>query len=355
MAEIELRSLAHAYPGARGEAPVPALRRLDHRWRDGGAYALLGPSGCGKTTLLNIMSGLLRPTEGRVVFDGRDVTDLDPGQRNIAQVFQFPVIYDTMTVEENIAFPLRNRGLSGSSLRARVEETLELIGLTAEARRRARGLRADEKQKISLARGLARHDVSAILLDEPLTVIDPAKKWELRASLKALHARTGRTMIYVTHDQTEALTFAEQVVVMYQGDIVQVGAPEELFERPQHTFVGYFIGSPGMNVLPAEPDGNGVRAAGVRFAIPAPAATGLEIGVRPEHVRLGRTGYPVRVLRVEDAGRRRIVRMRLGEHPLTAVAPDGAEIPAEAGVSFEPGRTHLYQDGRRVATLEAAP
>src|SRR5919112_6149888 len=220
-------------------------------FENGGAYALLGPSGCGKTTLLNIVSGLVRPSQGRVLFDGVDVTGRTPQQRNIAQVFQFPVIYDTMTVAENLAFPLRNRGVPADRIAARIGRVAEMLELSGQLDRRAAGLAADAKQKISLGRGLVREDVSAVLFDEPLTVIDPNLKWTLRRKLKQIHHELKLTLIYVTHDQVEALTFAEQVVVMTRGRAVQIGSASDLFERPQHTFVGHFIGSPGMNFLPA--------------------------------------------------------------------------------------------------------
>ena len=162
MARIQLKNIAHSYK-SRPRAPEDyALRPMDHIWEEGGAYALLGPSGCGKTTLLNIISGLLRPSEGRVVFDGKDVTDLPTKERNIAQVFQFPVIYDTMTVYDNLAFPLRNRGFGGSKVGERVEEIAEMLDLTSDLNKRARGLTADAKQRISLGRGLVRSDVAAI-------------------------------------------------------------------------------------------------------------------------------------------------------------------------------------------------
>src|SRR6056297_2062750 len=255
MARITLDGLRHSYL-SRPRDDVRedwALHEVDIAWQDGGAYALLGPSGCGKTTLLNLISGLMQPSRGRILFDEQDVTRLPPDRRNIAQVFQFPVIYDTMTVAENLAFPLRNRGVAEREVAARVDEIGTMLELDDMMGRRAAGLTADQKQKISLGRGLVRADVSAILFDEPLTVIDPHLKWKLRSKLKELHARVNRTMIYVTHDQIEALTFADQVVVMQDGVIVQVGTPVELFERPRHTFVGHFIGSPGMNLLPASP------------------------------------------------------------------------------------------------------
>ena len=250
MTSIILENLAHAYRPNPSSPADYALKQATQIWESGGAYALLGPSGCGKTTLLNIISGLVIPSQGRVLFDGKDVTHLPTEQRNIAQVFQFPVIYDTMTVRENLAFPLRNRRVPEPQITARVAEIAALLDLTADLDYKAKGLTADSKQKISLGRGLVRPDVAAILFDEPLTVIDPHLKWELRSKLKEIHRKLDVTMIYVTHDQTEALTFADKVVVMSDGEVVQTGTPEELFERPAHTFVGHFIGSPGMNILP---------------------------------------------------------------------------------------------------------
>jgi glycerol transport system ATP-binding protein len=235
MARITLEGLRHSYVAGPKADVDWALKRVDLDIADGGAYALLGPSGCGKTTLLNLISGLLRPTEGRILFDGRDVTDATPEARNIAQVLQFPVIYDTMTVYANLAFPLRNRGMPPAEIDARVREIATMLELDATLNRRAAGLTADGKQKISLGRGLVRSDVNVIMFDEPLTVIDPHLKWVLRSKLRELHQRIRRTMIYVTHDQTEALTFADEVVVMNGGEVVQVGTPVELFERPQHT------------------------------------------------------------------------------------------------------------------------
>ncbi|MDI6839183.1 MAG: ABC transporter ATP-binding protein, partial [Rhizobiaceae bacterium] len=297
MAKISLEHIRHAYgPTPKSEKDY-ALKEVHHEWNDGGAYALLGPSGCGKTTLLNIISGLLRPSEGRILFDGLDVTNLSTQRRNIAQVFQFPVIYDTMTVYDNLAFPLRNRHVPEAEVDSRVREILEMIDLVDWAKRTARGLTADQKQKISLGRGLVRNDVNAILFDEPLTVIDPHMKWILRSQLKRLHKQFGFTMVYVTHDQTEALTFADKVVVMYEGEIVQIGTPVELFERPSHTFVGYFIGSPGMNLLPAKVAGNSVTVGGQTITLAAAPNVGsankVELGIRPEFVRLGREGMPV--------------------------------------------------------------
>ncbi|HZF77510.1 MAG TPA: ABC transporter ATP-binding protein [Acetobacteraceae bacterium] len=350
MARIAFERLAHAYAPGQPHA----LTTMDMVWEDAGAYALLGPSGCGKTTLLNIVSGLIRPSEGAVLFDGQDVTALPTERRNVAQVFQFPVVYDTMTVRENLAFPLRNRGLSAKEAAPRVERVAALLGLSAQLGRRARNLGADEKQKISLGRGLVRGDVAAILFDEPLTVIDPHLKWELRSRLKELHRQVPVTMIYVTHDQTEALTFADRVVVMAEGEVVQVGTPEELFERPAHTFVGHFIGSPGMNLLPCRVEGAEAVLPGdhrIPLGRPYPPVAGrTELGFRPEWVELTRgEGVPVVVRRIEDLGRRRIARVELGGVKLAATLPEGKPVPAEPRLALDPRRLHLYADGRLVA------
>jgi glycerol transport system ATP-binding protein len=288
VARIDLQDVGHRYAGT---GDVWALRPMTMTWKDGGAYALLGPSGCGKTTLLNIISGLIAPTRGKVLFDGRDVTTLPPEARNIAQVFQFPVVYDTMTVFDNLAFPLRNRGWDTARLRRRVEDVAAILELGADLGRRARALSADQKQKISLGRGLVRPDVAAVLFDEPLTVIDPHLKWLLRRKLKEIHQQLKLSLLYVTHDQTEALTFADQVVVMSQGEIVQVGTPEQLFETPAHRFVGHLL--PRLRVgqrcgddrRSARRDEQHASAAGRRFVVDRSAAgvSGARVDVGAKH------------------------------------------------------------------------
>src|SRR5580693_6418315 len=198
MARIDLVDLAHSYTGGDADPESFALKPISMTWRQGGAYALLGPSGCGKTTLLNLISGIVTPTRGEILFDGVDITPLSTQQRNIAQVFQFPVIYDTMTVGQNLAFPLKNRGVPKAEVDKRVAEIARLLDLTADVNRKATRLTADAKQKISLGRGLVREDVAAVLFDEPLTVIDPELKWQLRSKLKALHRDLDLTMITVS-------------------------------------------------------------------------------------------------------------------------------------------------------------
>ncbi|MFT7058196.1 MAG: glycerol transport system ATP-binding protein [Pseudorhodobacter sp.] len=349
MAKITLKNLRHSYmPSPKSPADY-ALKEINLDWKDGGAYALLGPSGCGKSTLLNIISGLLVPSNGQILFDDKDVTHLPPDQRNIAQVFQFPVIYDTMTVYDNLAFPLRNRGVAAVKVDARVREIAEMLEVTEMLGIRASHLSPDNKQKISMGRGLVRDDVNVVMFDEPLTVIDPHLKWKLRSKLKELHQRVKATMIYVTHDQTEALTFADQVVVMQDGEVVQIGTPVELFERPQHTFVGHFIGSPGMNLLPASEAGGAVTFEGQPILLEG-KVTGqggtVQIGIRPEYVTLSDTGLAANVRKVSDVGRHSVVEAMVGETRIKVIVE--GDTPAQGDIvhlNFRQDQTRLYRDG----------
>lgn len=355
MARIELAGLGHRYAGNKDYS----LQPQSMVWEDGGAYALLGPSGCGKTTLLNIISGLLVPSEGRVLFDGKDVTTLPPEKRNIAQVFQFPVIYDTMTVFDNLAFPLRNRKMREPEVRSRVQEIAEMLDLSADLQRRAKGLSAEEKQIISLGRGLVRKDVAAVLFDEPLTVIDPHVKWLLRRQIKRIHNQLKLSLIYVTHDQIEALTFADQVVVMYNGEVVQMGSPQDLFETPAHTFVGHFIGSPGMNLLPCKAEGDRLWLGEQSLALPPALAKTLggvgkplTLGVRPEFVQVAAEGeaFDTEVLRMEDLGTVKILTARLGGELIKAkLGEHDTVVTGRTRLRFVPERTMYYADGHRVA------
>ncbi len=337
MARIDL-DLAHAYKANPRSDEDYALLPLKMTFNDGGAYALLGPSGCGKTTLLNLISGLVTPSTGSVRFDGQDVTARTPQQRNIAQVFQFPVIYDTMTVAENLAFPLRNRGVAPDKIKQRVGKVAEMLELSGQLDTRAAGLAADAKQKISLGRGLVREDVSAVLFDEPLTVIDPHLKWQLRRKLKQIHHELKLTLIYVTHDQIEALTFAEQVVVMTRGRAVQIGTASELFERPTHTFVGHFIGSPGMNFLPARRNAGGFEVAGSSFAAPRGVPRDIAaftLGIRPEYVTLvganDAGAVPATVKKVQDIGTYWLVSAQVGTGAGVGIGGAGVAAAADPG------------------------
>ena len=365
MAEIRLSQLAHSYSRQPASEADYALHALEHVWEQGGAYALLGPSGCGKSTLLNIISGLLSPSQGQVLFDGKPVNDLSPQQRNIAQVFQFPVVYDTMSVFDNLAFPLRNQGLDEARVRARVVEIADVLDLGPVLHKKARNLSADEKQKVSMGRGLVRDDVSAILFDEPLTVIDPHLKWKLRRKLKQIHEQFNITMIYVTHDQLEASTFADKIAVMHGGRIVQFGTPRELFERPRHTFVGYFIGSPGMNLIDVRSAPGGVAFGDIHLGLPAglcerlaeQVGGRLQVGIRPEFVQVWEqpfdAAFEAQVVDVEDLGTYRILTLVLAGVTLKArLAEDRLVPPGQAWVSLPAQWLMLYRDD---LLLEAGP
>jgi glycerol transport system ATP-binding protein len=362
MADIHLEGVAHSYDGGQTWAVQP----MTMTWEHAKAYALLGPSGCGKTTLLNIISGLLKPTAGRVWFGDREVTGIPTAGRNIAQVFQFPVLYDGMSVYDNLAFPLRNRKLPRADIDARVRNVADLLGLTDQLHRRSRRLDAGRQQIVSLGRGLVRADVAAVLLDEPLTVIDTALKWTMRSKLKEIHRDTGHTLIYVTHDQTEALTFADRVVVLNAGAVVQSGEPADLFLSPEHEFVGHFIGSPGMNVLPAElVDGVvrvGATAVGRALGNDGSLPPGpVRIGVRPEFVRpaaaAASPGLTARVTEVERMGGYDLVHAGANGHRLVAKVPAGARYAPGAvqHFGFVAERAFLFRDAvrcGRIASLE---
>ena len=353
MAKIILKDLAHSYKPNPVEDDDWALHPMTLEWENGGAYALLGPSGCGKTTLLNIISGLLTPTKGQVLFNDEDVTLFSPEQRNIAQVFQFPVVYDTMSVYDNLAFPLKNRNLDQNTIDQRVQDVAKMLELDSVLNSKAAGLTADGKQKISLGRGLVRSDVNVIMFDEPLTVIDPKLKWLLRSKLKELHRQFEFTMIYVTHDQTEALTFADKIVVMEQGKVLQIGTSQELFEKPTHTFVGHFIGSPGMNRIEVEQKSDGYYAGATRLPIEkqlgvVSTSDKLSIGIRPEHIHFADQGLEVNITKVEDIGRYKLAKVEFGDTQLKMVINSTKNLPEQGGyIVFDSQFTHLYKNGWR--------
>lgn len=350
-------NLSHSYLANPQQDSDYALLPLNMSFRAGGAYALLGPSGCGKTTMLNIMSGLVRPSHGRVMFDGVDVTDQSPQARNIAQVFQFPVIYDTMTVAENLAFPLRNRRIPESDIRKRVGQIAEMLEMSGQLNQRASGLTADAKQKISLGRGLVRSDVSAILFDEPLTVIDPHLKWQLRRKLKQVHQELKLTLIYVTHDQVEALTFAQEVVVMTRGKAVQIGSAEDLFEKPAHTFVGHFIGSPGMNFLQGQISDQNLTLGQSKLHLNSEQVNRLrghsqiKVGIRPEYVDVHAqaidNSLPAQVERVQDLGTSVLMTMQCAGQVVKARLPlnfQRFEVGSNVHIQLLGKHTCFYHD-----------
>lgn len=369
MARLQLDNVAHSYTPGEPEEDW-ALKPVDLTFEPGHTYALVGPSGCGKTTLLNILSGLVTPTAGRVLIDGVDVTRVPTRRRNIAQVFQFPVIYRSMTVRENLAFPLECRDWAKGRIDERVRSVARALGLEERLDDRARRLSADEKQLISLGRGLVRDDVAAVLMDEPLTVIDPQSKLSLRRKIRELSEEYSPTVIYVTHDQYEAMTFAQEVLVLQGGRVMQRGTPEQLFEAPSSTYVGWFVGSPAMNFLTCTREGDHVRLGPTRLRAawnaPVPEGAPLAIGIRPEYVRIvgaDRRGappadqtnlVPARVVGVQDHGSTHVWELDIAGQRATAKVARGHDLPLGEEVTVELPRVKVlpYVDGE-LATATA--
>ena len=349
MARIECNHIRHAYGPHPKTDKDYALNEVHHTFEDGGAYALLGPSGCGKTTLLNLISGLLTPTEGRIVFDGRDVTNASPEERNIAQVFQFPVIYDTMTVYDNLAFPLRNRRVGEREVDERVREVAAMLELDTMLNQHASGLTADGKQKISLGRGLVRSDVNVIMFDEPLTVIDPHLKWVLRVKVEGA-AATYPPYDDLCHSRSDRSAHLRRSGCCHEGWRDRADrhagrafrAAEPYLRRPLHRLAGHEPaalrgkGRPGF-CRRDDRDGQWRELSRGR---------GLELGVRPELVSFAPEGIPVDVVKVLDAGSYRIVETRQAGHTIKMLVSEDDRISAgPAHVRFAPDRTRVYENG----------
>jgi glycerol transport system ATP-binding protein len=350
MAQIEVRNIRHVYDQGTADETV-AIEHVDLTLEDGSASALLGPSGCGKTTLLQIISGLLTPTEGSVLIDGEDVTDLPPAERDIAQVFQFPVIYDSMNVYDNLAFPLRNGGVPEDEIADRVERIANLLELHDILQSSPSTLGPELNQLVALGRGIIRADTSAILFDEPMTDVEPSRKLTIRRRVKEAQQEFNITALYVTHDQHEALTFAEKVAIMRDGRLVQYDTGENLYQNPVNTFIGHFIGSPGMNLLDCTLTAeNGTPHAQLgRHRVPLsdalaagvdPSWTDCQIGVRPSSVTLQATApddeagaLPATVDQVEMVGGYQIVTVTLADTDVEVKARVPHDFSIEDGAS----------------------
>jgi glycerol transport system ATP-binding protein len=319
MAEIRLENISHTYGGQ-----VTAVKNVNLTLPDGSNNALLGPSGCGKTTLMKIIAGLLIPTKGRVFFDGRDVTDLSPQDRNIAMVFQFPVIYD-MTVLDNLMFPLLNKKVPKKQAKEQALGIAEILGLTQVLKFRSKDIDMGARQRVTLGRALLRKP-RAFLMDEPLSSIEPEGKWHLKMKIKEIQKTLEQTLIYVTHDQSEALTLADTIVVMNDGEFLQYATRDTIYETPATTFVGYFIGDPGMNFIDCELK-NGVLDCG-NFSYPVSHAslekygTRFQIGIRPEHMQVStekRADWiPAELKAVEHLGNMQLLHIITGKHEIKA-------------------------------------
>ncbi len=294
MAVIEARDIRHVYEQGTPNETV-AIDHIDMTLEDGTANALLGPSGCGKTTLLKIVSGLLTPTEGQILIDGEDVTSKSPAERDVAQVFQFPIIYDSMSVYDNLAFPLRNGGVGESEIKDRVHEIADLLDLEDILQESPTKFGPEMRQLMALGRGIIRADTSAILFDEPMTDVEPYRKLTIRRRVKEAQQAFNLTALYVTHDQHEALTFAEKVAIMKDGELVQYDTGKNLYQNPTNTFIGHFIGSPGMNLFDCEIGGDEEEPKAVlgghSIALPESVHpkvdlswTDCQIGIRPSSI-----------------------------------------------------------------------
>ncbi len=357
MAKIDLSKVSHTYNPEKTK-PIYALNPFSMTWENGKRYAILGPSGCGKTTMLNIVSGLVRPTNGKVLFDDKDVTNLKTENRNISQVFQFPVIYNTMTVYDNLAFPLKCRDFSKDKIDKRVKSVADTLNLSSFLNSAARKLTADQKQLISLGRGLVRENVAAVLMDEPLTVIDPDLKFRLRRNLKEINEEYKTTLVYVTHDQNEAMTFADNIIVMDQGEIVQIGLPKELFEKPKTTFVGYFIGSPAMNIFDSEVVSDfEVKVGELKFKTNSNLSKiknkKVKLGIRSEFIKIGDNQkenlISVNLDRVEDFGNFKLITAKMGEKTVKSKIDREKSISSkDLNLYFPPDKCCVYEDEKLV-------
>ena len=345
MASVTIRRLSKVFDGG-----VQALHPLDIDVRDGELLVLLGPSGSGKTTVLRCVAGLEEPTTGDVVIGERVVTQVPPAERDVAMVFQTPALYPHLTVRENIAFPLELRGVSDAQIARRVIEAAQRLGLESVLDRPPARLSEGQRQRAALGRAIVRAP-QAFLLDEPLSRLDAALRIELRGELLALHRSLGATMIYVTHDQTEAMTMGQRIAVLHEGRLRQVGTPEDVYQRPADVHVARFIGTPGMNVLQGRGRGTGdedrVIEAGT-LTIPIELSTyegELQVGIRPEYVGLCAVDKGVGnadVLVVEPLGSETLVHMNSGGQTLVARLPGFADVRVGTRVGVKVDRRRLY-------------
>ncbi|HEY8578223.1 MAG TPA: ABC transporter ATP-binding protein [Devosia sp.] len=329
MADVVLASVGKRYGG------VEVIPPLDLTIQDGSFTVLVGPSGCGKSTLLRMIAGLEDVSHGVVAIGGDDVTHVDPSQRGVAMVFQSYALYPHMTVEENIGFGLRLSGMPREEIVERVGEAAATLQLTPLIERRPRQLSGGQRQRVAIGRAIVRKP-RVFLFDEPLSNLDAALRAQMRVELAELHRRLGATMIYVTHDQVEAMTMADRIVVLNAGRIEQAGSPMELYREPATPFVAAFLGSPKMNLISGD----------------AAASLGGEmVGIRPEHLRIkhdGRWGGTIR--HVEHLGSETLIHAELdGVGPVTAkVEGESVHAPGDlVRMGFDPSHLHVFVEGRR--------
>jgi sn-glycerol 3-phosphate transport system ATP-binding protein len=332
---------------------VRALDDISFEVPKGSLTVLLGPSGCGKSTLLRLVAGLDRPTAGRIVIDDVDVTNLPPHQRRISMVFQFYALFPHLTVAENITFGLRIRRVDAKARDERLQSVASLLGLSSLLDRRPSQLSGGQQQRVAMGRAIIAN-APVCLMDEPMSNLDAKLRNEMRAEIHALQRQLGITMLYVTHDQIEAMSMADQVVLLSAGRVVQIAPPATMYSRPASVFAAQFIGQPPMNLLGLEPTPQGAAIAGSRGALVVPGASpGMVVGVRAEDIRLGdREGVPATVLAKEYLGADTMLRCQLGSGQVLVRA--GRAVPAQVGdalrLSWPDDALHLFdeQSGRRM-------
>lgn len=314
-----------------------AVYPLDLEVPKGEFLVLLGPSGCGKTSTLRMMAGLETPTQGKVLFNGKDATLLPPGQRDVAFVFQLFSLYPHLTVRENVAFPLRAQGIPAREAGRQAFDMLRRLGVEALASFYPEHLSGADQQRVGLARALVRRP-QAFLMDEPLGALDGDLRAEMRAALRSIHNQSGATTVFVTHDQEEALGLADRIAVMRDGKVVQIGTPRALYDRPADIYVADFLGSPGMNLLRARREGEWAMPEGLNLALrvsDGEAAAGdasgagandLRLGIRPESVVLDQAGAPCAVEQTQSLGAFNLLTLRTGAGFLKAWLPSGVRF-----------------------------
>ena len=352
MANVTLRSVRKTYPGG-----FEAIKGVDVDVGDGQFCVLVGPSGCGKSTLLRMVAGLETITGGEIDIGGRVVNQVEPADRDIAMVFQNYALYPHMSVYNNMAYGLRNRGMAEAEIKTRVEEAARVLELASMLERKPRQLSGGQRQRVAMGRAIVRQP-KAFLFDEPLSNLDARLREQMRAEIKKLHGELKATSIYVTHDQIEAMTLADRIVAMHGGVVQQVGSPLELYDRPANLFVAGFIGSPGMNFLEANYDAGGVRLKDgtiVPLAKPLPLEDGAKVtlGIRPEHVLMTNdgTGLATDVELVEPTGFGIILHLALHGLPFKIFTLDRDALRAgpKVNVAFPPQYLHVFDgEGQRV-------
>jgi multiple sugar transport system ATP-binding protein len=316
------------------------IRGLDLEVEEGEFLVLLGPSGCGKSTLLHSIAGLTETSGGAIEIGGKDMSRVDPSERGIGMVFQSYALYPTMTVEKNMSFGLRIAGVAKAEIKRRVDSVAAMLHLGDLLGRKPAALSGGQRQRVAIGRALVR-EAGVYLFDEPLSNLDAKLRTDLRRELKLLHQQLGATMIYVTHDQVEAMTLASRIVVMRAGQVQQIGTPGEVYERPANLFVAGFLGSPSMNFIEGEVDGAGMFTGGclrVAMGEGAGAAAGRKavLGVRPEYITLAPGGsLQGRVTLVEPMGAHRVVWLECGGKQLSCILQGSRAVAPHDTVTFE--------------------